>query len=46
MPHGHGLAVAAYFASWLIIIFFARDVIGGAYANVPAGKGFRQSLGG
>lgn len=47
MPHGHGLALAALFASYLIIVIFARDTLraayGGRYRSIA---GLTSSLGG
>ena len=45
-PHGHILAITAYGAAVIIVVFFVRDVIGAAYSRYPAVTAFRQSLGG
>lgn len=44
LPHGHGMAVALYFASWLIVIDAARDIIMYAYPNNPAASALKQAL--
>ena len=46
MPHGHGLALAALFASYLIIVIFARDTLRAAYGGQPLVRGLTSSLGG
>lgn len=33
MPHGHGLAVGAYFLAWLIIVRFTVDVVHAGFPN-------------
>lgn len=44
LPHGHGMAVALYFASWLVIIDAVRDIVVYAYPHVPAASALKQSL--
>lgn len=44
LPHGHGMAVALYIASWLVVIDAARDVLMYAYPNNPAASALKQSL--
>lgn len=45
-PHGHVLAIAAYGAAVLIIVFFVRDTLGAGFKGRPAVDSFRQALGG
>lgn len=44
LPHGHGLAVALYVASWLIVIDAARDIVFYAFPNQPAASALKQSV--
>lgn len=44
LPHGHGFAVAAYIASWLIVIDATRDIVFYAFPNQPAASALKQSV--
>ena len=44
LPHGHGLAVGLYVASWLVLIDAARDVAFYAFPNQPAASALKQSV--
>lgn len=44
MPHRHILATLALFASYLIILNFAVDVVTGAFPEVTAARGVKQAV--
>lgn len=44
MPHRHILATLALFASYLIVLNFAVDVIAGAYPDIVAVRGVKQAV--
>lgn len=44
LPHGHGLAVGLYVASWLVVIDAVRDIVMYAYPEVPAAAALKQTL--
>ena len=44
LPHGHGLAVALYIASWLVVIDAGRDVLFHSYPSSPAASALKQAV--
>ena len=43
LPHGHGVAVALYFASWMVVITAAKDVVSYAWPRVPAAAALQHA---
>lgn len=44
LPHGHGMAVALYVGSWLIVLNAAADIIAYSFPDQPAAAALHQAL--
>lgn len=44
LPHGHGLATALYFASWIVVIKAGRDILGFSFPNSTAAKALHGTV--
>jgi hypothetical protein len=44
LPHGHGMAVALYIASWMILIHSARDVVSYAWPHTTPASALHEAL--